>query len=578
MLFNCSNELALEYLQSQMDNVSSLGEMLQLLILAMIRKMFKSSVTSSKRLVYMRIIFTLLSSSTKSYAVQYESAISLLSLSRAPSAVKAASHALIGLLQNCSDNNVKLIVLEKLHDVKSKHPKILQELVMEILRCINNPNFDIVRKTLDIALDLVTPTNINEVISLLKKEIIRSQSTEIEKGSEYRHILIKAIHSCTIKFPEVASDVVHQLLDFIGDTNQESANDVVLFVKEVIQIYPQMRESLISKLLLSFGTIQSGSVYRSVVWIIGEFSENEKILRQSFDTIHRAITIEKKKDEDDSEKLNGDIVESTELTTIQKLIYGKSKDYYLISAIATSLTKLVLRARNLDIQGKNLLTAQALLMLVNLLKQTSKIENDTRVIIDPDSHDWISNCINGITQPSELFERILLEKCGQSFARMIISGSELGAGYERNKHLRENEEIHKVQQQGSSHVDDLIRFSLLRDRKNDLGEDEYDDIGELGWNDRKQDDLSTRLKRIVQLTGLSDSIYAEANVILHQFDIVLDVNILNQTPDTLQNVSLELSTLGDLKISERPHSYNIGPNGRLNIKSNIRVSYDMHNL
>ena len=48
------------------------------------------------------------------------------------------------------------------------------------------------------------------------------------------------------------------------------------------------------------------------------------------------------------------------------------------------------------------------------------------------------------------------------------------------------------------------------------------------------------------MTGFSDPIYAEAYVNVNQYDIVLDVLIVNQTNDTLQNVTLELATLGKL--------------------------------
>lgn len=50
--------------------------------------------------------------------------------------------------------------------------------------------------------------------------------------------------------------------------------------------------------------------------------------------------------------------------------------------------------------------------------------------------------------------------------------------------------------------------------------------------------------QVTQLTGFSDPIYAEAYVNVNQYDIVLDVLIVNQTSDTLQNVTLELATLG----------------------------------
>ena len=56
------------------------------------------------------------------------------------------------------------------------------------------------------------------------------------------------------------------------------------------------------------------------------------------------------------------------------------------------------------------------------------------------------------------------------------------------------------------------------------------------------------------MTGFSDPVYAEAYVNVNQYDIVLDVLVVNQTRDTLQNCTLELATLGDLKLVEKPQA------------------------
>lgn len=81
-----------------------------------------------------------------------------------------------------------------------------------------------------------------------------------------------------------------------------------------------------------------------------------------------------------------------------------------------------------------------------------------------------------------------------------------------------------------------------------------------------------QLNRVYQLTGFSDPLYAEAYVNVHQYDILLDVTVINQTPETLQNVALELATLGDLKLVERPQTYTIAPHSKTQIKVNIKVS------
>lgn len=69
-----------------------------------------------------------------------------------------------------------------------------------------------------------------------------------------------------------------------------------------------------------------------------------------------------------------------------------------------------------------------------------------------------------------------------------------------------------------------------------------------------------------QLAGFSDPVYAEAYVNVNQYDIVLDVLIVNQTNDTLQNVCLELSTVGDIKLLDKPTPLTLAPRDFSNIK------------
>lgn len=83
---------------------------------------------------------------------------------------------------------------------------------------------------------------------------------------------------------------------------------------------------------------------------------------------------------------------------------------------------------------------------------------------------------------------------------------------------------------------------------------------------------SNKLNKVAQLTGFSDPVYAEAYVHVNQYDIVLDVLIVNQTNDTLQNCTLELATLGDLKLVEKPQPVVLAPKDFCNIKANVKVA------
>ncbi len=66
-----------------------------------------------------------------------------------------------------------------------------------------------------------------QVVMVLKKEVMKTQNKDLEKGAEYRHLLVHAIHECAANFPDIAANVIHLLMDFLGDTNSSSALDVV---------------------------------------------------------------------------------------------------------------------------------------------------------------------------------------------------------------------------------------------------------------------------------------------------------------------------------------------------------------
>jgi coatomer subunit beta len=85
---------------------------------------------------------------------------------------------------------------------------------MDILRALNSPNVDICRKTLTVAMDLVSPRNIHEVVQVLKREVVRTQEADMEKGMIYRTLLIQAIHSCATKVYLRCYNDVHCLCSY----------------------------------------------------------------------------------------------------------------------------------------------------------------------------------------------------------------------------------------------------------------------------------------------------------------------------------------------------------------------------
>lgn len=217
---------------------------------------------------FVRCLFQLLRS--ESQAVSYEAAWTLVSLSTAPTAVRSCAQAYAALLNGSNDNNVKLIVLDRLSELKKHHSKVVQEVLMDILRALSSPNIHICKKTLALAIDLVGPRNIEEVMTLLKREVVRSQETEMEHGEEYKTLLIQAIHKCATRYAEVADSVVLVLLDFLAG---DSGYNVIVCVKSILEQYPNFRATIVRKIIKNLEEVTSADALRVAMWVLSEYSD-----------------------------------------------------------------------------------------------------------------------------------------------------------------------------------------------------------------------------------------------------------------------------------------------------------------
>ncbi|VFQ60413.1 unnamed protein product [Cuscuta campestris] len=599
MLFQCAQERAVNYLLTNMERIPDWGELLQMVVLDLIRKVCRSNKEGKG--MYIKIIISLLNA--PSAAVVSECAGTLISLSSAPTAIRAAANTYCQLLLSQSDNNVKLIILDRLNELKSSHRDIMVDMIMDILRALSSPNLDIRRKTLDIVLDLVTPRNINEAVLTLKKEVMKTQGAELEKNGEYRQMLIQAIHFCAVKFPEVASTVVHLLMDFLGDNNVASAIDVVVFVREIIETNQKLRVSVVTRLIDTFYQIRAARVYSCALWIIGEYCLSLSEIESGIATIKQclgelpfySVSEEGEASESSSKKpqqVNTMTVSSRRPAVLADGTYATQSaasetafsspnvvqglsgnlrtlllngDFFLGAVIACTLTKLILRLEEvqpLKVEV-NKATTEALLIMVSIIQlgQSSFLPHP----IDNDSHDRIILCIKLLSNPQDEVRKIWLTSCRESFVNMLS-----------DKQLRETEETKAKAQSSHSQPDDLIDFYHLKSRKGmtqlELEDQVQDDLKRATGEFVKDENDANKLNRILQLTGFSDPVYVEAYVTVHHYDIVLDVTVINRTKVTLQNLCLELATMGDLKLVERPQNYTLAPESSKHIKANIKVS------
>jgi coatomer subunit beta len=83
--------------------------------------------------------------------------------------------------------------------------------------------------------------------------------------------------------------------------------------------------------------------------------------------------------------------------------------------------------------------------------------------------------------------------------------------------------------------------------------------------------FSKRLAKVQQMTGLADPVYVEAFLQVHSFDLVLELLMVNRTNDVLNNVLVELSTQGDLKLVDRPVGVTLQPGQQMMVHASIKV-------
>jgi len=171
-----------------------------------------------------------------------------------------------------------------------------------------------------------------------------------------------------------------------------------------------------------------------------------------------------------------------------------------------------------------------------------------------------------LSDPSAETAQLYLAHCREAFSTML---SERQAAEEAEKPAKGAIEVNRQ-------ADDLIMVRQLKGRAAEMTAIDLEDDDDFDLSKAtgavKQEDFSSRLKRVTQLTGLSDAVYAEAYVTVHSYDIMLDVLVVNQTDEPMQNLCLELATVGDLKLCERPQSYLQQPSESKHIKANNKVS------
>ncbi|KAJ2361628.1 coatomer subunit beta, partial [Coemansia sp. RSA 2610] len=461
---------------------------------------------------------------------------------------------------------------------------------------------------------LTSRRNVDDVVAMLKKELAKTvaDAADYDASLDYRLLLIQTIHSCASQFPEVAASVVELFLDSIAEFGASSATDAIVFIREVAEKFPDLRQGIVSHLVSSFLDFKAGKVMRGALWILGEYAETPDEIRQVWARLREAIgelpLLAAEQRELDaaaaapsaaegpekseprapaasaSRRILPDGTYATESSLTAKAVDVSAlkldskpplravllhSDFFTGTVLASTLTKLVLRFARAagadDEQQANSLRAEAILIMAGVIRIGHSAFVATP--IDEDSYDRVLACIRALEymdEDSEVLTEAFIADTQRAFSR-LVKGEVKRAAEEERQHNDEN----------AVQVDDAIEFRLLAAAKGagaESAEDTLEHDIELATGEAEGRAAVSKLDSVVQLTGFSDAVYAEAYVNVNQYDILLDIMVVNQTNATLRNLSIEFSTLGDLKLVEKPTSYNVAPYSFSSVKASIKVS------
>jgi coatomer subunit beta len=614
VLFCIDQEEAINYLkivlQGTDEDVSELGDIFLLSVIEALRKMCKGDHTQKPRL--MNAIFIIAQSTSPS--VLYECASSITQLTSSPAAVKVALQAYLTLLSEQNDNNVKLIVLNKIIELKENYSKLLEDCIVEIMSVVKNSSSHEIRKrALDLATDLITGRNKSDVVGFLEKEI-RFASKELddkEKAThEYRKFIISKVNDVTVQFPDTIPTILHALLNnflCLGHSKQEdSALNSAIFVREVMESHKEFRKDVAESIRENFYEIRSSKALRVLLWCLGEYSESEEELNKSFEVIFENIgtlPLTNSQAEEEEEKTTDKIVDSGKKTITKTVIladgsYGtetvsvddhkashaadkqdehkyplrefiEGEEFFLVGVLSISICKLIIKMKK-RLNGKfKKMSVNALIFFCSYLR----IHQNNKMF-SPDNKNRIALCVKLLSNPA---------KTPVSAMDKIISGEgrKLLSSIIENKveelERRKQKKLAKKLDQIAVQPDEAIHYRQLRDA--DAGEADFDyEISAADLTaDSELDFLNSKRKstdgetRTYQLTGLSDEIYVEGRLEIHQYDLILNLLLVNRTKNTLPEVNVSLMTLGSIKIVEKPITINLKGYHSDTIKASLKV-------
>jgi coatomer subunit beta len=301
-LARISRSLLVGYLYSQQLKLEVLEDTLQMAILETIQydvSQYESSISAEERSLYLHIVATLSLVPHVSSSVKYLCASLFSTLSDLPATLKQALRTYIGLLTKESNNNVRLVVLDRIEELYRQHStdyygnthgsaSPLESSLVDLLGICSpsgSSSLAIIQKVLDILITFSTPSIVPAIVEQLRKGLEQSMDDVSEHIEEYRKVIISSITKLLVEPPsatkhnysnELVSTVLGTISQFLTDKHVVYLQDCVHTFRSIAHAYrgSSIGDSASEILLEKLFSMKSARTFRACLWIIGEFSNS----------------------------------------------------------------------------------------------------------------------------------------------------------------------------------------------------------------------------------------------------------------------------------------------------------------
>lgn len=615
-LIDIDLDKARELFRSCSNDLTLLDPELQLVILDFMRKDCK--VNYNDKGFYIKCISSLLES--KSSAVRFSAANLLISITNTPSAVKVAVECFVELAAKEIDLNAKLILLGKVQSVVEENPGACSELALDILKVLVTNEIQVKKQCVSLVLSLVSSKHLEEVVLFLRKDLLKFCKSFHEKEGidDYIDFLLDSLNFCLKSNAEFITKILSVFVELLMQRDAFEGIQLkdsifikaILILRDVLLKESSGKEQILEGIRTALPHLQPAT-FKEAVWILGEFSDEPNQIQPAFELIKsllgelpmvvaeakysNAVSHDQTLHSQHSSSQGSPAASQSELSAPVKTQPKVLPDGSYATETVYSTTQSSVSASR---AGKRPLIRQflmeghyqvavsisnALVKFHSKMQLNEKMKAELSLVLISLARFGVSSFPSSKID-SESYDRILFDielicsKQGNRLVQKCLTGKDSSLGVKpkfesiiQSKEFTQNIKIKECKKLPDEKIHfrsfDSIRKSFVSP-EDDIEKSLKEAIG----SDKSTAQEKSNLSKVTQFTGYSDSVYAEAYVTVSQFDIFMDVLLVNQTDQIIRNLSFELVTLGDLKLSHKPKPINLAPFAYQTINTSLRVS------